>query len=383
MPEPSPTMGASLPENETERLAELRGYRILDTLAEQAYDDITYLASLICDCPIALVSLVDKDRQWFKSKVGLEVSETSRDLAFCAHAILDPSDLLVVPDARLDRRFAANPLVVDEPSIRFYAGAPLVTSTGNALGTLCVIDQEPRELEEDQERALQALSRLVMNQLELRRTVAELNRHSEKQRQYEKQLMEYQRELERSNELLEDQSSTDALTGLHNRRAFVARIEEEAERALRHDLPLSLLLLDVDSFKSYNDTFGHPAGDQVLKKLAQLLQHHQRRTDFVARYGGEEFAIILVNTDEAGALVLAERFRRAIEHADWFDRPITASFGVATGVGGEVPDTDLIKDADRALYQAKEQGRNRTAQASALQTGLVAEPLEARDSSGH
>ncbi len=162
------TTGPPTPLNEAARLAELAAYDILDTEAEAAYDDITFLASQICETPIALVSFVDQDRQWFKSKVGLAASETSRDLAFCAHAIHDPTDLLVVADATNDLRFAHNPLVLGDPNIRFYAGAPLTTAAGNALGTLCVIDNVPRDLELHQQESLRALSRMVMAQMDLR-----------------------------------------------------------------------------------------------------------------------------------------------------------------------------------------------------------------------
>lgn len=173
---------APIPATEPLRLTELRSYDILDTVAEEAYDAITYLAAEICDVPIALISIVDTDRQWFKSRVGLDATETHRDLAFCAHAIHQPNSLLIVPDASADPRFSTNPLVTDDPSIRFYAGAPLVSPAGNALGTLCVIDRESRELTADQEKALKALSVQVMALLELRRTVRDLE---QKQREVE------------------------------------------------------------------------------------------------------------------------------------------------------------------------------------------------------
>ncbi|MGC2182007.1 MAG: GAF domain-containing protein [Terriglobales bacterium] len=160
------------PVNEPQRLAALRGYEILDTEPEAAFDDLTFLASQICQTPIALITLVDADRQWFKSKVGLSLTETSRDIAFCASAILQ-SDVFIVPDASEDARFANNPLVVSEPRIRFYAGAALM-SEDHALGTLCVIDRVPRTLSPEQLEGLRALSRQAQAQFQLRRNLKRL-----------------------------------------------------------------------------------------------------------------------------------------------------------------------------------------------------------------
>src|SRR5512136_1661049 len=166
-------MKAPIPENEAQRLAALREYHILDTGHEQAYDDITALAAHLCDVPIAMISLVDESRQWFKSRVGLNRQETPRDVAFCAHAILQ-SEPLIVRDALKDVRFADNALVTRAPHIRFYAGFPLANPEGYALGTLCAIDRRPRQLTPEQKTAMQALSRQVMALLELRRVSARM-----------------------------------------------------------------------------------------------------------------------------------------------------------------------------------------------------------------
>jgi GAF domain-containing protein len=160
----------TLQKDDAGRVAALEKYAILDTDPEQTFDDLTLLASFICKTPIALISLVDEKRQWFKSRVGITDSETSRDIAFCSRAI-QQSDLFIVPDALEDDRFRNNPLVMSEPHIRFYAGAPLINEDGYALGTLCVVDRLPRKLEPEQKDALKALSRLVLAQLELRRNL--------------------------------------------------------------------------------------------------------------------------------------------------------------------------------------------------------------------
>ena len=174
-------MKAPLPDNEAQRLAALREYHILDTAAEQAYDDITALAAYVCQVPIATISLVDESRQWFKSKLGLNQKETPRDIAFCAHAILQTGPM-IVRDALKDMRFADSSLVTRAPHIRFYAGFPLSNPEGFALGMLCAIDRRPRQLSNAQKKAMQALSRQVMALLELRRVSAHLAEMLEKVR---------------------------------------------------------------------------------------------------------------------------------------------------------------------------------------------------------
>ena len=166
-------MKAPLPADEPFRLHTLHEYHILDTLPEQNYDDLTFLASQICGTPVAFLSLIDEGRQWFKSRVGMEIDEMPREISFCAHAILAPG-LTMVPDTTLDERFADNPLVAADPHVRFYAGAPLVTAEGAALGTICVLDNKPRVLTEEQQESLRALGRQAVAQMEMRRIISDM-----------------------------------------------------------------------------------------------------------------------------------------------------------------------------------------------------------------
>lgn len=187
-----------MPANEEGRIAALQKYAILDSEPEQGFDDLTLLASYICRTPIALISLIDESRQWFKSRVGVTVSETPRDIAFCSTAILS-SEVMIVPDTLKDERFRNHPLVVSEPNIRFYAGAPLINEEGFALGTLCVVDRTPRDFSPEQKEALKALSRLVLAQLEFRRNLILLR---EALNDRTKEEHERQRELKKLQETL-------------------------------------------------------------------------------------------------------------------------------------------------------------------------------------
>lgn len=347
----------ALPANEDERLAALQSYDILDSDPEEAFDDLVAIAAGICKVPMAVVSLIDRDRQWFKAKLGVDADETSRDVAFCAHAIHDPDHVMVVPDAREDDRFRDNPMVTGDPNVRFYAGAPLKSSEGHALGTLCVIDDQPRDLDPAQLAALEALSRQASRVLELRRAAKALKLQLEERGWYEQQLLHYQTELESQNADLTEQSMTDPLTGLANRRAFAASLERAIDKARQEGSALAIAVVDIDHFKSINDIHGHAEGDHVLQALGAMLKSSEAARGRIARYGGEEFVLLLPGLDPQAAVAECEYLREAVA-AMPSGLPITVSIGVASLQDGEDASV-LFARADKALYAAKQDGRDR------------------------
>lgn len=258
------TMTQSM-QNEQTRLAALRAYDILDTSEEVVFDDITGLASFICNTPISLISLIDERRQWFKSRVGLDVTETPRDVAFCNHAI-EQTGVMVVPDAREDSRFADNPLVTSEPDIRFYAGAPLITPEGSAIGTLCVIDRVPRELSREQLGALQALSRRVISELELRKYVRELKKTIQERERTELALSESSK---RSEDLVENM-----VNGLItvDERTMIESVNPAAARIFGYkseDLVGKPLELLVPGHIEHKDEFLRAAHKKAIGRLTE------------------------------------------------------------------------------------------------------------------
>lgn len=472
------------PTNEQDRLVALAETGLLDTRPEDDFDSLAKLASVICDTPMAMVTLVDSQRQWFKARVGIESQETSRDIAFCAHTILQ-SELFVVKDASEDPRFSHNPLVTGDPNIRFYAGAPLLTDDGHRLGTLCVIDHQPRELTDQQCEALELLAEQANKQINLRRAqrslevtmarssviqqelranqdlfhafmdhspflaslkdsqgkivyynqqfadffgitreawlgctheelwpadiaaalreqdshvlrkwkISAVEEHTERfqersvdwktyrfpfrdseGREYvaslavditadklaRKQIEKYQQALEAANERLQGLAVTDSLTELPNRRAFEIALDREFALARRYDRPLALILLDIDNFKFFNDSFGHEEGDRILQRVGVKLSNGMRATDSIARYGGEEFAVIMPNTSRQSAMESAERLRIAIADDEQYQqREITVSLGVTTLESSKWTRDEFVRRADAALYKAKREGKNR------------------------
>lgn len=336
-----------LPVNEPARLRALNRLQILDTPEEEVFSAITRLVAAVVGAPMGLISLVDARRQWFKTRVGLDVCETSRTTAFCAHAILR-AELFEVEDARLDERFAANPLVRGEPGIRFYAGMPLVLPGGEAIGTLCVIDRVPRRLDAAQRMAMEVLARNVVTELELRQRIIELEAEVARRLEAEARIMHL--------------ATRDPLTQLPNRAALMDRLEQGLKTAKRDGTQLAVMFLDLDRFKWINDTLGHDVGDRLLQTMAARLTHVLRESDTVARLGGDEFAVILpaLHQVEESEWVAQKILAAVLQPMELLghDVRVGCSIGLAVyPVHGECEET-LLRHADLSMYQAKELGGN-------------------------
>lgn len=314
------------PQNEESRLKALRSLNVLDTPSEERFDRLTRLAKRLFDVPIALVSLIDENRQWFKSYVGLEVRETPRDISFCGHAILD-SKIFVINDTLKDDRFSDNPLVLNEPYIRFYAGCPLRFLDGSTLGTLCLIDSRPREFSDSDLEALKDLAKLV------------------------------------ENELMAIQMATlDELTKLSNRRGFIKLAEHSLEICARQNIPASLIFLDMNQFKAINDKFGHAEGDRALANFAEQLTNSFRDSDVIGRLGGDEFVILLIETSGEPAEATIYRFRNCLNE---FNREANRGYQLSFSEGVVAVDNkkknsieELLSQADSLMYENKRDRRN-------------------------
>lgn len=339
---------APIPEDDVERLKSLSQMILLSTPREADLDRITRIAQKVFGTEIALISLVDEKRQWFKSRIGLDVLETPRDISFCGHAI-GGNETFVVTDASLDERFSDNPLVVDGLKVRFYAGQPIANRDGFNIGTLCVISATPKILTAEQSSTLEDLGRLVEIVLENR------------------QMSSTQLDLLRQLDISIRDSLIDSLSGLWNRKGFDAIADKEIEHCRLEGAPISFFLLDVDNFKSINDVHGHPVGDLVIKKLSDVLVGNTRSTDSVFRIGGEEFLVVCPHADQDAARRIGSNLITAIERegsvlSDATLVPFRASIGIATArpSGSDTGKlcSALCKHADTALYQAKSNGKN-------------------------
>lgn len=333
----------TIPVTETERLAALDQLAMVYSPGEERFDRITRLACKIFDMPIALVSLVSKDQQWFKSAQGLRAQESSRRISFCAHAI-NHDELMLVPDALKDPSFADNPLVVGEPYARFYAGQP-IQYNGQQIGTLCLIDHRPRSLDEEQLEILASLAAWVENELRV-------SALSEVQAQLLLDLDEARRD-----------SLIDSLTKAWNRQGMELLLQRELAAAIREGSELTLMLVDIDHYKSVNDEWGHLAGDEVLREVAQRIRGAVRPQDVVARYGGDEFIIFANHCDPEMAQFLARRIASRVSSQPVVSEQGSISITLSIGCTGTKAQTGLlmnrlISTADRALYEVKAAGRN-------------------------
>jgi len=315
------------PVNERSRIAALRLLDILDTQPEERFDRLTRMARRLFSVPIAQVTLVDSDRQWFKSSDGVVAAETSRDVSFCAHAILE-NDMMLVQDASQDERFHDNPLVTGDPNIRFYAGYPLKVDAQN-LGTLCVIDNKPRTFNEEERQLLKDLAEMA-----------------------EQELSALQ------------QATTDVLTTLSNRRGFELLARHTLRICTRLSKPATVLFFDLDHFKWINDTFGHGEGDRALKTFAQGLLAVFRDSDVIGRLGGDEFVVLVTGAGSepaTGAVARLEEWISMNGRMAELGCEIRFSVGQVqfNAVRHRTID-ELLADADAAMYVNKTATRLQT-----------------------
>ncbi|HTQ72261.1 MAG TPA: GGDEF domain-containing protein [Acidocella sp.] len=316
------------------RARSLESYEILDSAPETSFDDLAYLAAYLCNAPAALICFLTPGGQWIKASWA--------NASYEARLKSLPRQAMVY-DARLHRNDGillstgeASPALA-ALKLRLLAAAPLSAPDGLVLGSLLVLDRRARTLSAGQCAALGKLSSQTTELLELRRTLVGLSQ---------------------ANARLGQQNMTDSLTGIPNRRAYDHKLAAETSRAQRTGEALSLLLVDIDHFKGYNDEYGHPAGDTALQSVARLLLSALRPYDFLARYGGEEFAVILPSTDLTDALLVAERLRGLIAATEFPHRKLSISIGLSR-LDADSGARALVLAADNGLYRAKAAGRNK------------------------
>ena len=314
----------TIPEDERQRLEKLRALKLLDSAPEERFDRLTRMAKRMFGVDISVLSLIDDGRQWFKSKhTEMDIpDETSREVSFCGHAILG-NDVFVVEDALDDHRFRDNPLVTADPNIRFYAGYPLKVNNGSALGTLCIIDTEPRAFDPEDSQLLKDLG--VMAEQE----IAAL------------QL-----------------ATLDELTLISNRRGFTDLAKHSLNICRRKGLAASILLIDLNKFKPINDNFGHAEGDRALVVFANIMREVFRQSDVFGRIGGDEFAVLMMDVDEEKTQRVIERFKKEVtaynkEAARGYDIEYSVGY-INTSIDDSMTIDDLLAAADKKMYAEKD-----------------------------
>lgn len=326
---------APIPANDGERLAALARYNILDTELEEIFERITLMAKSMFGTPIALISLVDSNRQWFKSHIGLDVCETSRDQAFCGYAILQ-SEPLVVEDATKDPRFADNPLVISEPNIRFYAGAQLVTHDGHALGTLCIIAYSPRTFLDVDVKLLKDLAKLAMNEIELKLIRA-------------------------TDQRVKEYSNRDKSTNQYNQRTFKRIFNAECQRANKHRGALSLAIMRLMNCDEIRKHHGEEAVEFAVKSVASTCKSIMRSSDFVARLSKDEFALMMPDTKSESAETVVRRLLRRVRtcEVEYSGRTFSCvvNIGVATKLANQRA-PEFYKEVERNRCTADLNGTN-------------------------
>jgi diguanylate cyclase (GGDEF)-like protein len=344
--------------DEAARQAALDAYAILDSAPEQAFDDIVRLAQMLCEVPAASISLIDRDRVWFKAQIGVDQAQVPRDQSLCNHAIVSPGRTLVVDDLAIDPIPAARRRRLGGKPPRFYAGVPLLGPDGHALGTLSVADVVPRHLAPAQVEGLELLAHQTQHLLELRRFMLE-QRQLLSTREAAAQDAEHARaDLQRRHEALQESANRDPLTSLFNRVAMERMVAEALQRDPSERPPYSLLLLDIDHFKQVNDRHGHLAGDDALRAVAAAVLATVRKDDIPVRYGGEEIVVYLARATLADASEIAQRIRERVAQAP-LPFALTVSIGIAAGDPMRDQPIEVFQRADQALYRAKATGRDR------------------------
>ncbi|MEG3757728.1 sensor domain-containing diguanylate cyclase [Pseudoalteromonas carrageenovora] len=311
------------PSNEIERLRALRALKILDTAHEERFDRVTRIAKHLFNVSISLVTLIDEDRQWFKSRQGLGVCELPRESSFCGHTI-NQNELLIIPDTSSDERFFDNPFVVGDPKIRFYAGFPLKLKQGVIIGTLCLADDKPRNLSDEEKQLLRDLGSLVEQEIQ-------------------------------SIQL----ATIDELTKISNRRGFLSLAEHTLNNCKKNKVSMTLILFDLNKFKQINDVYGHHEGDFVLTKFAQVMLSSFCDCEVIGRLGGDEFVVMLSDSGAKKADDALLCFTNAIEQTNSIiNKPynIDYSFGVVNFTyNTDKTVVEMIQDADTAMYKQKKQ----------------------------